>query len=301
MNDPVAGLLLADAFLHQRLLAAEQLHGQLIVRRLEQGLQLIFDEALLATLTCGTCGGATRVAAGAHRRRHVGAAATHAAPAAAVAVAAAATRGPIVVAHRSDRAQLLLWRSVQTQVVAAAASAKVHLSATATTHSPAPTGTTATTSTREINATTAATIIQHRAAAKRRVIVVRQEIAEQKRFVIDRRHQTVSACVRVLQTNFDGVAIDAAAAVAADAVAAADAAATTSTATAGRASRAATAASTAAAAEIAVGGEREAAQPQPLQFLDRVRATVPPAVRGAAVRLRRRLDVGANASTASIF
>lgn len=47
MDDPVTCSLLPDSFLHQSLFAAEQLHGQLVVRRLEQGLKLILQEALL--------------------------------------------------------------------------------------------------------------------------------------------------------------------------------------------------------------------------------------------------------------
>ena len=41
MNDPVSGRLLPDPFLDERLLGAEQLHGQLVVRRLEDVLQLV--------------------------------------------------------------------------------------------------------------------------------------------------------------------------------------------------------------------------------------------------------------------
>ena len=47
MDDPVTCSLLPDPFLHQSLLAAEQFHGQLVVCRLEQGLKLILQEALL--------------------------------------------------------------------------------------------------------------------------------------------------------------------------------------------------------------------------------------------------------------
>lgn len=47
MDDPVTCGFLSDSFLHKRLLAAEELHGQLVVRRLEQGLKLILQEALL--------------------------------------------------------------------------------------------------------------------------------------------------------------------------------------------------------------------------------------------------------------
>lgn len=38
MDDPVTRGLLPDPFLHQRFLAAEQLHGKFVVCRLEQGL-----------------------------------------------------------------------------------------------------------------------------------------------------------------------------------------------------------------------------------------------------------------------
>lgn len=44
MYDPVAGRLLPDAFLDQRLLAAEQLHRQPVVGRLEPCLQLVLQE-----------------------------------------------------------------------------------------------------------------------------------------------------------------------------------------------------------------------------------------------------------------
>lgn len=50
MDDPVTGGLLPDPLLHEGLLAAEELHGQLVVGRLEQGLQLVLDEALLDLL-----------------------------------------------------------------------------------------------------------------------------------------------------------------------------------------------------------------------------------------------------------
>lgn len=46
----MSGGLLSDAFLHERLFRSEQLHGQLVVRRLEKGLQLVLDEALFARL-----------------------------------------------------------------------------------------------------------------------------------------------------------------------------------------------------------------------------------------------------------
>jgi len=51
MNDPVTCGFLSDPFLHKRLLTAEELHGQLVIRRLEQGLKLILQEALLDLLT----------------------------------------------------------------------------------------------------------------------------------------------------------------------------------------------------------------------------------------------------------
>jgi len=50
MDDPVTCGFLSDPFLHERLFAAEELHGQLVVRRLEQGLKLILQEALLDLL-----------------------------------------------------------------------------------------------------------------------------------------------------------------------------------------------------------------------------------------------------------
>lgn len=50
MDDPVTGGLLPDPLLHEGLLAAEELHGQLVVGGLEQGLQLVLDEALLDLL-----------------------------------------------------------------------------------------------------------------------------------------------------------------------------------------------------------------------------------------------------------
>ena len=47
MDDPVTRGLLPDPLLHECLLAAEELHRQLVVGGLEQGLQLVLDEALL--------------------------------------------------------------------------------------------------------------------------------------------------------------------------------------------------------------------------------------------------------------
>lgn len=49
MDDPVSGGLLPYPLLHERLLRAEQLHRQLVVGRLEEGLQLVLDEALLSS------------------------------------------------------------------------------------------------------------------------------------------------------------------------------------------------------------------------------------------------------------
>lgn len=51
MDDPVTCGFLSDPFLHECLLAAEKLHGQLVVRWLEQGLKLILQEALFDLLT----------------------------------------------------------------------------------------------------------------------------------------------------------------------------------------------------------------------------------------------------------
>jgi len=50
MYDPVAGRLLPDALLHERLLAAKQLHGQFIIGGLEQRLQVVLEETLLLSL-----------------------------------------------------------------------------------------------------------------------------------------------------------------------------------------------------------------------------------------------------------
>ena len=47
MDNPVSGGLLADALLHEGLFAAKQLHGQLVVRRLEERLQLVADKRRL--------------------------------------------------------------------------------------------------------------------------------------------------------------------------------------------------------------------------------------------------------------
>lgn len=51
MDDPVTCGFLSDPFLHKCLLATEELHGQLVVRWLEQGLKLILQEALFDLLT----------------------------------------------------------------------------------------------------------------------------------------------------------------------------------------------------------------------------------------------------------
>ena len=50
MYDPVTRSLLPDSFFHKGLLAAEQLHRKLVVRRLKKGLQLIPEEALFDLL-----------------------------------------------------------------------------------------------------------------------------------------------------------------------------------------------------------------------------------------------------------
>lgn len=50
MDDPVTCGFLPDPFLHERLLAAKELHRQLVVGRLEQSLELILQEALLDLL-----------------------------------------------------------------------------------------------------------------------------------------------------------------------------------------------------------------------------------------------------------
>lgn len=47
MDDPVSRRLLSDALLHESFLAAEELHGQLVVRRLEESLKLVADERRL--------------------------------------------------------------------------------------------------------------------------------------------------------------------------------------------------------------------------------------------------------------
>lgn len=44
MDHPVAGSFLSDPLLHQRLFAAEELHGEPVVGRLEPCLQLILEE-----------------------------------------------------------------------------------------------------------------------------------------------------------------------------------------------------------------------------------------------------------------
>lgn len=50
MYDPVTCGFLPDALLHKGLLAAEQLHCQLVVRWLEERLELILEEALFDLL-----------------------------------------------------------------------------------------------------------------------------------------------------------------------------------------------------------------------------------------------------------
>lgn len=50
MYDPVTRGLLPDPFFHKRLLATKELHSQLVVCWLEQGLKLIFQKALLDLL-----------------------------------------------------------------------------------------------------------------------------------------------------------------------------------------------------------------------------------------------------------
>ena len=47
VNNPVSCGLLSNALLHEGLLAAKEFHGQLVVRRLEEGLQLVADERRL--------------------------------------------------------------------------------------------------------------------------------------------------------------------------------------------------------------------------------------------------------------
>lgn len=57
MDDPMSGGLLADALLHEGLLGAEELHGEFVVGGLEEGLELVLDEALLARLGGAQGGG----------------------------------------------------------------------------------------------------------------------------------------------------------------------------------------------------------------------------------------------------
>lgn len=101
MYDPVAGRLLPDALLHERLLAAKQLHGQFIIGGLEQRLQVVLEETLLLSLARRT---------GSVGPRH------------------GPTRAPVnrttrTALHNVRRPRLLLRRSVQAHVVAP----KVHL------------------------------------------------------------------------------------------------------------------------------------------------------------------------------
>lgn len=45
MYDPMARRLLPDPLFHQRLLGAEEFHRELVVGGLEEGLQLVAEEA----------------------------------------------------------------------------------------------------------------------------------------------------------------------------------------------------------------------------------------------------------------
>ena len=45
MNDPIPSRLLPQLLLHQRVLVPEQLHRQLIVRRLEERYDLVLEES----------------------------------------------------------------------------------------------------------------------------------------------------------------------------------------------------------------------------------------------------------------
>ena len=45
----MSGRLLSNPFLHQGFLAAEQFHGEFVIRGLEQRLQLVFDKTLFLT------------------------------------------------------------------------------------------------------------------------------------------------------------------------------------------------------------------------------------------------------------
>lgn len=47
MDNPVSGSLLADALFHEGFFAPKQFHGQLVVRGLEEGLELVTDEGRL--------------------------------------------------------------------------------------------------------------------------------------------------------------------------------------------------------------------------------------------------------------
>lgn len=57
MDDPVSRGFLPDSFLHESLLGAEQFHRQLVVGGLEEGLQLVLEETLLAGLRGAQGGG----------------------------------------------------------------------------------------------------------------------------------------------------------------------------------------------------------------------------------------------------
>jgi hypothetical protein len=101
MYDPVAGRLLPDALLHERLLAAKQLHGQFIIGGLEQRLQVVLEETLLLSLA-----------------RRTGSVGPRHGP-----TRAPVTRTTRTARHNVRRPRLLLRCSVQADVVAP----KVHL------------------------------------------------------------------------------------------------------------------------------------------------------------------------------
>lgn len=68
MYHPMSGGFLPDPLLHQRFLRSEQFHGQLVVGGLEEGLQLVLDEALLAGLGGAQGGGPGLLFGGAVQR-----------------------------------------------------------------------------------------------------------------------------------------------------------------------------------------------------------------------------------------
>lgn len=70
MYDPVSGGLLSNALLHQRLLGAEELHRQLVVGGLKEGLQLVLEETLLASFG-GTERRRARLLLGGAIERHI--------------------------------------------------------------------------------------------------------------------------------------------------------------------------------------------------------------------------------------